>query len=159
MVIKFDFLCSFKEHYTGKAKIKYNSCDFASFTEDWKNENWEDKFEGMDFDNMWNCFSEYYHESVEKYVPKYILKKGCKPKPQWMTADSLNSIKEKRHAWSQYYATKRKCDFEKYKRVRNQTNEVVRTAKRNFERKIAGKVNKRAIVALNCSPVLSAPVI
>ena len=28
VVIKFDFLCSFKEHYTGKAKFKYNSCDF-----------------------------------------------------------------------------------------------------------------------------------
>ena len=40
-------------------------------------------------------------KSVEKYVPKYIPKKGCKPKPQWMTADSLNIIKEKRHAWSQ----------------------------------------------------------
>ena len=62
-----------------------------------------------------------------------------------MTADSLNSIKEKRHAWSQYYATKRKCDFERYKRVRNQTNEVVRAAKRNFERKIAGKVKKERI--------------
>ena len=140
MVIKFHFLCSFKVHYTGKAKIKYNSCDFASFTEDWENENWDDKFEGMDIDNMWNCFSQYYHESVEKYVPKYIPKKGCKPKPQWMTADSLDSIKEKRHEWSQYYATKRKRDFERYKRVRNQTNEVVRAAKRNFERKIAGKV-------------------
>ena len=93
---------------------------------------------------MWNCFSQYYHESVEKYVPKYIPKKECKPKPQWMTADSLNSIKEKRHAWSKYYATKRKCVFEKYKRVRNQTNEVVRAAKRNFERKIAGKVKNES---------------
>ena len=75
VVIKFDFLCPFKENYTGKAKIKYNSCDFASFTEDWGNENWEDKFEGMDIDNMWNCFSQNYHESVEKYVPKYIPQK------------------------------------------------------------------------------------
>ena len=88
-MIKFDCLCSFKEHYTGKAKIKYSSCDFASFTEDWENENWDDKFEGMDIDNMWNCFSQYYHESVEKYLPKYIPKKECRPKPQWMTADSL----------------------------------------------------------------------
>ena len=55
-----------------------------------------------------------------------------------MTA-SLNSIKEKRQAWSRYYGTKRRCDFERYKRVRNWSIEVVRIAKRNFERKIAGK--------------------
>ena len=61
-----------------------------------------------------------------------------------MTANSLNSIKEKRHAWSQYFATKRRCDFERYKRIRNQANEVVRTAKRNFERKIAGKAKKES---------------
>ena len=96
VVIKFDFLCSFKEHYTGKAKIKYNSCAYSSLTEYWGNENWEDKFEVMDIDKMWKCFSQYYHESVEKYVQKYIPKKGCKPKPHWMTAESLNSIKVKK---------------------------------------------------------------
>ena len=96
VVIKFDFLCSFKEHYTRKAKINYNSCDFASLTEDWGNKNWEDKFEGMDIDNMWNCFSKYYHESVEKYEPKHIPQKECKFKPQWMKAESINSIKEKK---------------------------------------------------------------
>ena len=62
-----------------------------------------------------------------------------------MTADSLNSIKDKRHAWSQYYATKRKCDFERYKRIKNQaSNEAVCAAKRNFERKIAGKVKNES---------------
>ena len=139
VLIKFDYLCSFSEHYTGKPRVKYSNCDFAAFTADWESENWEERFEGLNIDNMWNCFAQKYHESVEKYVPKYTPKKGCKPKPQWMTADSLNSIKQKRHAWSQYVATKRRCDFERYKRIRNQANEVVRTAKRNFERKIAGK--------------------
>ena len=59
---------------------------------------------------MWNCFAQKYHESVEKCVPKHIPKQGCKPKPQWMTADSLNSINEKRQAWSKYYGSKRSCD-------------------------------------------------
>ena len=93
----------------------------------------------MNIDETWDNFSQKYHESVEMYVPKYIPKKGCKPKPQWMTANSLNSIKEKRHAWSKYCVTKRRCDFERYKRIRNQTNEAVRTTKRSFEKKIAGK--------------------
>ena len=108
VVIKFDFLCSFKEHYTRKAKIKYNSCDFASLTEDWGNKNWEDNFEGMDIDNMWNCFSKYYHESVEKYVPKHIPQKECKFKPQWMKAESINSIKEKKACMAAILCYKKK---------------------------------------------------
>lgn len=51
---------------------------------------------------MWNVFSDQYHKSVEKHVPKYTPKKGCKPKPLWVNAESLNSIKQKRHAWTQY---------------------------------------------------------
>ncbi|MEW8548045.1 MAG: reverse transcriptase family protein, partial [Candidatus Thiodiazotropha sp.] len=139
VLIKFDFLSSFKEHCTGKPKIKYSQCDFESFSQDWESINWNNKFRGMNIDQMWKCFSEKYQESIEEYVPKYVPKKGCKPKPQWMTADSLKSVKEKRHAWAQYCATKRPCDFERYKRIRNQTTETVRTAKRNFERKIASK--------------------
>ena len=75
VLIQFDFLCSFSEHCTGKPKIKYSNCDFAAFTVDWENEKWEERLEGLNIDNMWECFSQKYHESVEKYVPKYIKKK------------------------------------------------------------------------------------
>ena len=40
----------------------------------------------------------------------------------------------------QYCGTKRRCDFERYKRIRNQTNEEV---KKNPERKVAGKAKTR----------------
>ena len=30
-----------------KPKIKYSNCDFLSFTEEWENVNWEDRFEGV----------------------------------------------------------------------------------------------------------------
>ena len=66
-----DYVCSFTEHCTGKPKIKYSSCDLASFTEEWEDVNWEESFESMSIDDMWNCFAQKYHRSVEKYVPKY----------------------------------------------------------------------------------------
>lgn len=145
VLIKFDFLCTFKEFHNGKPQIKYGKCDFESFTNDWNAINWEEKFVGHNIDEMWNLFSEQYHESVNKHIPKYIPKKGCKPKPLWMTADSLNSIKRKRQAWAQYHATKRPAGFERYKRLRNQANEDIRTAKRNFERRIAKKKPKKRV--------------
>ena len=81
VLIKFDYVCSFKEKCTGKPIIKSSNCDFKSFTQEWESINWEDRFENMNIDEMWDNFSQKYHESVEKYVPKYIPKKGCKPKP------------------------------------------------------------------------------
>ena len=91
---------------------------------------------------MWNLFSEQYHERVNIHVPKYTPKKGCKPKALWVNAESLNSIKHKRHARAHYRATRSPADFERYKRMRNQANEDIRTAKRNYERKIAKKAMK-----------------
>lgn len=61
-----------------------------------------------------------------------------------MNAESLNSIKHKRHAWAHYRATKGPADFERYKRMRNQANEDIRTARRNYERKIAKKAKKES---------------
>ena len=87
---------------------------------------------------MWAIFLEKYHKSVDKYIPKYVHKKGCKPKPLWMTAGALNSFKsKKKHSWAQYHATKRAADFKRYKRIRNKANEDIRNDKRNFERKVA----------------------
>ncbi|MES9971492.1 MAG: reverse transcriptase family protein, partial [Candidatus Thiodiazotropha sp.] len=144
VLIKFDFVFSFKEFHNGKPKVKYGRCDFVSFTNEWDNIDWEEKFTEHSVDEMWAIFVEQYQESVNRHVPKYTPKKGCKPKPLWMTADTLNSIRNKRHAWSQYRATKRPADFERYKRIRNKTNEDIRNAKRNFEKKISKKAKKES---------------
>ena len=144
VLIKFDFLYQFKKFHNGKPKIKYGKCDFVSFTNEWNSINWHEQFEGHSTDEMWNLFSEQYHESVNIHIPEYTPKKGCKPKPLWMNAESLNSIENKRHAWAHYRATKRPADFERYKRMRNQANRNIRTAKRNYERKIAKKTKKES---------------
>ena len=61
-----------------------------------------------------------------------------------MNSETLNSVKNKRHALTQYCATKRPVDFERYKRIRNQSNEEIRSTKRSFERKIAKKAKKES---------------
>ena len=139
VLIKFDFLCAFKEFHNGNPKVRYSRCDFDSFNNEWASIDWEMDFSGHSVDEMWAIFSEKYHTSVDKYVPKYVPKKGCKPNSSWMTAEALNSIKSKRHSWAQYRATKRAADFERYKRIRDKANEDIRNAKRNFERKVAKK--------------------
>lgn len=84
-------------------------------------------------------FSHKFKTSVDNFVPKSKPRKGCKPKPLWMTGETLNHIKKKRHAWNKYMATKRNDDYEEYKRVRNTTNEVVKNSKRSYEKSISQK--------------------
>ena len=95
---------------------------------------------------MWNLFSDQYQESVKKQAPRYMPKKGCKPKPLWMNSETLNSVKNKRHAWAQYCTTKQPADFERYKRIRHQTNEEICSAKRSFEKKIAKKAKRKVSI-------------
>ena len=72
VLIKFDFLCKFKEFHNGKSQIKYGTCDFVSFTNEWNAINWDEKCVGHSIDEKWNIFSEQYKDSVNKHVPKYI---------------------------------------------------------------------------------------
>ena len=46
VLIKFHFLCKFKEFHNGKPQIKYGKCDFVSFTNEWNAINWDEKFVG-----------------------------------------------------------------------------------------------------------------
>ena len=97
---------------------------------------------------MWTLFAQKYDDGVKQYVPKSKPKKGCKPKPLWMTSETLLHIKRKRHAWNKYLATRRMEDFEEYKRVRNETNDYVKNTKRDYERCISQKVKKRTRTVL-----------
>ena len=115
-------------------------CNLAEFTSEWENVNGTDSFEHCDVEAMWTVFSQKYDECVMKHVPKSRPKKGCKPKPLWMTSETLLHIKRKRHAWNKYLATRRTEDFEQYKRVRNITNEYVKTTKWDYEKNISQKI-------------------
>lgn len=139
VVLSFDFLCDYKEVCTGNSSLLYRRCDLLNFSQEWKGVDWHKCFENCDVNDMWECFTSKFESSVEKFVPKSKPKKGVKPKPVWMTGETLTHIKRKRHAWDKYLATRRAEDYETYKQVRNETNEFVKKSKRNYEKHIAQK--------------------
>ncbi|MES9879908.1 MAG: reverse transcriptase family protein [Sedimenticola sp.] len=139
VTILFSYLCSFKEYHTGVPTLKYGRCDYKAFSDEWSDIDWNEEFNDCDINDMWEIFASRYEDSVAKHVPKVIPKKGCKPKPLWITGDALKCIKDKKHAWSRYRATRCPADFAIYSRIRNATTESIRTAKREYEKKIAAK--------------------
>ena len=136
----FGFICECKVTYNGNERYLYRKCDLAEFASEWENVDWTSTLENCNTEEMWTLFAQKYDDCFKKYVPKSRPKKGCKPKPLWMTSETLLHIKRKRHAWNKYLATRRTDDFEEYKRVRNGTNDYVKTSKRNYERSISQKV-------------------
>ena len=84
---------------------------------------------------MWTFFLQKYDECVSKYVPKSKPKKVCKPDHSWRSHEALVHIERKRHAWNKYLAARRIEDFNEYKRVRNLTNEFVKSSKKSYEKK------------------------
>ncbi|CAC5420051.1 unnamed protein product [Mytilus coruscus] len=130
--ISFDFLYSFN-------KYKYSKCDLKRFSEDFSNIDWDSSFDDKDISDMWKIFSDKYKKYVEVYVPKINPKPGCQPKPLWLTFEYLSTIKRKQKAWSRYLATRRAVDFDFNKVARNEANENVRKAKKEYEKLVASK--------------------
>ena len=52
----------------------------------------DQKFNGMDVQNMWNAFIDMYEEKVEKYVPQKERKLHVRSK--WMTKDLKRLIQK-----------------------------------------------------------------
>ena len=126
--------------YCRNERYLYRKCDLVQFAYEWENVDWSSTFENCSIEEMWSTFSDKFQDCVEKYVPKNKPKKGCKPKPLWMTSEILLHIKRRRHAWNKYLATRRREEFESYKQVRNVANEYVKNTKREYERSISRKV-------------------
>jgi hypothetical protein len=81
VILLFDFLCEFKELYTGNGFYMYQKCDLLGFSNEWQQLDWILLFENCNIHEMWAIFSNKFYECVNKYVPVSKPKKGFKPKP------------------------------------------------------------------------------
>ena len=122
------------------ARFLYARGDYSSLKNDLKEVNWTE-IKDLDVTKEWDSFANKVEETMEKNIPK---SKPCrtkvdtkKKKPFWMCKEALTKVKKKYHAWKRYTATKHYKDYETYIKLRNEATEVVWSAKRQFERKLA----------------------
>ena len=59
-----------------------------------------------------------------------------------MCKEALTKVKKKYHAWKRYTATKHYKDYEAYIKLRNEATKGVRSAKRQFERRLAKEIKE-----------------
>ena len=81
-------------------------------------------------------------KNIPKSKPRRTKGDNSKKKPLWMCKAALAKVKKKYHAWKRYTATKHYRDYEAYIKLRNEATSGVRSAKRQFEQKLAQEIKE-----------------
>jgi Reverse transcriptase (RNA-dependent DNA polymerase)/Endonuclease-reverse transcriptase len=124
--------------------------------QDWRNADWEKMrnmlaeqkwkadIRGADTEEAWRIFQEKISEVTVECVP--ARRRRNVNRPPWMTQEILRAIRKKKRMWAKVKASP---DKEEYKKQEKLTRNLIRNAKRRFERKLAdgGGQNKKPFYA------------
>jgi len=92
----------------------------------------EDRVEAALAEEVWNVFKEEILQSVEDNVPKKPKRNGRRS--VWMTREILRALRRKRRIWRKEITSN---TSEEYREAERKVKNLIRNAKRNFEKKIA----------------------
>ena len=93
-------------------------------------------------DEQWKIFREVYDEAHSTCIPHKQIKLKQSPWQVPMDEAVVKKIKQKNRSWTRYMETRSQEKLQEYKRFRNQTRNLVRRAKKNFEKDVATTVKK-----------------
>lgn len=96
---------------------------------DWK------QIESLSVDEGYNFIVGKINNVVEKHIPLKNTSKSFRKK-KWVNRDCLKSVKNKYKAWKSYVHAKTAENYRKYRMARNRCSNIIRSAKRNFEKQI-----------------------
>ena len=126
---------------TKKVYYNYHKADFSGmknfFTKDW-----DVLFANTTIQEATDMFEKIYNEAVEKCVPKSTITKERSNKPVWMSQTSYRSVKRKYSSWVRYLRTKQDSIYDEYTKKRNESNNEIRKARKNYEKKLAKECRK-----------------
>ena len=107
-------------------------------------------FDEMDWDallldneasHMYLDFSSQCSLVIDECVPKYKQSSGVK-RPKWMNSEVWQPLSAKERAWKRLRARKTGIRKDKYREERNKATELVRKAKRDFEKALIKDIKK-----------------
>jgi hypothetical protein len=108
-----------------------------------RRDNWDEKLRGLTTDEALDQLRNRLHGLIEKHVP--ARRRRNHNRPPWLSRDILRAIRRKKRLWRH---AKQGQKVEEYREAEKQVKNMIRNAKRKFERDIAKgcgskRVNKR----------------
>ena len=142
-IIRWDFIAT-KEVSTVKDDVKrydYFKADYEKMREDSNKINWTEVMMGGNIEDVWERFKLLIETLRDKWVPvRSATKKKCK----WITRAVIKSRRAKIKAWNKYQGNKTEQNLIKYKEKLQKSVVTNRTAKRNYEQKLADGVKNNS---------------
>ena len=105
--------------------------DWKAMEADLSNKNWEE-LNNLEADAAWTALKEVLHKTVEEHVPK--RRRRNHDRPGWLSQEVVREIRKKKKQWK---AAKQGVDVEKYKETEKKVRNLIRNAKRKFEKKLS----------------------
>ena len=104
-----------------------------------QNADWDSLLSG-DTEGAWAAFKQFYNEAVESCLPYKTI--GEKKKPMWMTRRAQKLVAKKKKLWRRYRQSGRRELFERFQEINQESKEVIRRDKEDFENKMARKIKE-----------------
>jgi Reverse transcriptase (RNA-dependent DNA polymerase) len=110
----------------------WRRADWAAMRQEMSSCNWNEKLHGQTAEQAWSTLKQHVQGLVAKHMP--ARRRRNHNLPPWLNRDILRAIRSKKRLWK---AAKNGQQVEEYKMAEKQTKNMIRNAKRSFERGIA----------------------
>jgi hypothetical protein len=97
--------------------------------------NWVDNFEGKSVEDCWTMFTEEVQNAKDSYIPER-RPRPAKVVPPWWNSSLRQAVEKKEQLYQRFLYTRRNKEYQEYTKQRNETTSKIRTAQREFERKL-----------------------
>ena len=122
-----------------KERRNYAKANFTGLRDFYKGIDWRKLLENKGVQEKYQVFLSKYKEGIEKYVPKYKIKKN---KRAWFNAKCVEAKKKKEKAWRKMRKRWNETNREDYRTARNEYVKIRREEERNFEKDVVEKCKK-----------------
>src|SRR6266536_4281130 len=139
-VINFKLIYDTEIEENKKKVFDYYHGDYEAISNVMMGEDWECRLRGMDMEEMWKEFLTKFLECRDKFVPERKEKK--RKGPLWMKPKILRKIKQRGRAWKKYADLPQYDLKEKYRKIRNIITAEIKSAKREYENKVANEIKE-----------------
>ena len=112
-------------------KYLWGKADWAAMEADLERENWQE-LDSLDAEVAWKKLKEKLNSMVEDHVPK--KRRRNHDRPGWLNQEIVREIRRKKKQWRM---AKQGIEVEKYKETEKKVRNLIRNAKRRFEKKLA----------------------
>jgi flavin-dependent dehydrogenase len=94
--------------------------------------NWRDELRGTSTEEAWTSLRDKVSSWVESCVPKKRMRN--RNRPPWLSQEILREIRRRKRMWTR---DKDKANKDEYKEQDKKTRNMIRAAKKKFERRLA----------------------